>query len=569
MTRKSEALLFTAQRPRVKSSIVSFCLLVTLLVGCTKTPRKSPSSKYRLHLNINQQSLTLDPRKAADLSSVSVQYLLFDGLIHMTPYSTSAPGLAEEVTISDDGLIYTFHLRNLFWSNGDPITAFDVIQTWKDILSPSFMAPNSHLLYVIRNAEKIKLGLMPEREIGVRAVDHRTIEVHLERPTPYFLEMLSFSVFHPVNQSIAIRNNHWSESISKDFVSSGPFRLKEWRQGDHLVLEKNPYYWDANNVQLEEIYISLVSCEQTAMQMYEQGDLDFLGLPFTGIVSDSVPRLMDKGLIRTSSLPASTICCFNMHCYPFTNKNMRKAFAYALNRQEIIENVTLMNEEVGPNLLPRSFGMVSEPFFEDGDAQRAREYLEQALEELDITKENLPPLRLLHASSGIYAEVAKAMAAQWQSILGVQVQLEGYEYKIFLDKLSKRDYQLGQCIWIAQYNDPMNFFDRFRSKSSIKNYSGYYNKEYEDILLSSMAIEDSLERYKYLKKAEEILNDDMPMTAIYHWNNSYLVKDYVQNFHCSPSGGFFFHGVTIEEEFRQNQKKINKKATLRLGNSSL
>ncbi len=465
----------------------------------------------------------------------------------MTPYATKAPALAETVEISDDLLKYTFHLREAYWSDGTPITAFDFIQTWKDILNSNFPSPNAHLLFPIRNAELAKQGQISDREIGIRALDHKTIEVYLEQPTPYFLDMLSFAIFHPVNQSIAVRDSKWAEGKDGILVSNGPFRLKEWRHGYYIILEKNPYYWDASNVELEEIRISLVNSEQTALQLYEQGELDFLGLPFTGIVSDSVPNLLDRGMIKTTSLPASTICCFNMQSFPFHNKNIRKAFAYAINRQEIINNVTQLEEENGIRLLPKALGFNSQPFFEDGDIQRAQEFLEKGLKELGTTIEKLGPIKLLHASSGIYPMVAQALQTQWLKNLGILVRLEGYEYKVFLDKLTKRDYQMGQCVWIAQYLDPMNIFDRFKNRLLLKNYPGYDNPDYEKILETSMKIGDTEERFQYLKQAEALLVDDMPLTAIYHWKNAYLIKDYVQNFCFNPAGGYFFQEVSFDE----------------------
>ncbi len=542
---------------------IAFITLACVTTSCEK--KDSKPAKYRLNLNINQSHLTLDPRKGSDLSSVSIQFLLFEGLVQMTPYATRAPAVAEKLEVSEDLMKYSFTLREAYWSNGSPITAYDFVQTWKDTLNPNFLAPNAHLLYVIKNAELAKRGLVPEREIGIRALDHKTIEVYLERPTPHFLDMLSFAVFNPVNQSVVVRNTKWADSKSNDFVSNGPFRVKEWRVGDHLILEKNPYYWDKQNVELEEIYISLINCEQTALKLFEQGEIDFLGLPFTGIVSDSVPDLMDKGQIRTTPLPGSTMCCFNVNAYPFTNKNIRKAFAYAINRQEIIENVTLMNEENGLKLLPKSLGFESEPFFEDGDIERAQDYLEKGLEELGTTIEKLGSVKLLHASSGIYPKVAKALKSQWLKVLGINVKLEGYEYKIFLDKLTQRDYQMGQCVWIAQYLDPMNFFDRFRTTSGVKNYPGYYNPEYENILKKSSSIKDSQERFSYLKEAEKILMEDMPLTPIYHWNNAYLIKDYVHNFQYNLAGGFYFHHVVVNDEVKKNSLDKNKKATPRLG----
>jgi len=276
--------------------------LLLVLMGCSPKPKKE-SEKTTLHLNISRDVVTFDPRKGGDFVSSTLQFLLFEGLTKMTPYSIVSPALAEQIDVSDDHLVYTFHLRDAKWSNGAPITAFDFVQTWKDMLQPNFPCPNAHLLYPIKNAENAKRGLVSDRQIGIRAINHKLLEIHLEKPTPYFLEMISFCVFFPVHQNTALRNPQWTNSQGDEFVCNGPYKLVKHKRGNEILLEKNPHYWDAANVSLDQIKISIIDNEMTAMKLYEMNELDVLGLPFTGIPSDYVPTLMDKGMVKTSSLP--------------------------------------------------------------------------------------------------------------------------------------------------------------------------------------------------------------------------------------------------------------------------
>lgn len=528
---------------------IYYILLAFLcLPSCYKKP-SPPLEKTTLHLNITQDPLTLDPRKGSDFVSSSLQFLLYDGLTRMTPYSTVSLGIAEKIDVSDDMTKYTFYLKDTKWSNGESLTAFDFVQTWKDMLNPNFPCPNAHLLYPIKNAEKAKRGLVSERQIGLRALDHKTLEVYLEQPTPYFLELVSFCVFFPINQNLIVRNAKWSENSNDEWVGNGPYRLSKWKKGSEIILEKNPYYWNKDNVRLDAIHVSIVDNELTAFKMYEMDELDILGLPFTGIPSDSIPSLKDKGQIKTTSLPGSTMCCFNMSSFPLTNHNIRKAFAYAINRQEIVDNITQTGEELGIHLIPKIWRKHQPtPFFKDGDQEQARAFFVKGLKELGITKEELGPITLLHVATGIYPKIAQAIQNQWRTVLGVQVELTGYEYKIFLDKLIKRDYQIGQCIWIAQYNDPMNFFERFKNISNPKNYPGYDNPKFAELLDKSYFYPDPEARSKILQEAEEILTEDMPLTALYHWNTTYLQKPYVKDLQTNPIGGFFFEEISIDKK---------------------
>lgn len=527
----------------MKYHLVLLCML--LLISCEKS--KPQQEKTALNLNISQDVVTFDPRKSGDFVSSTVQFLLFEGLTKMTPYSVVTPALAETIDVSSDHLVYTFHLRDAKWSNGTPITSFDFAQTWKDMLQPNFPCPNAHLLYPIKNAENAKRGLVSDRQIGIRAIDHKTLEIHLEQPTPFFLEMLSFCVFFPINQNTALRNPKWSNLDNSDFICNGPYKIVKYKRGHEIVLEKNPHYWDSKNVSLDRIRISIIDNEMTAMKLYEIDELDILGLPFSGIPSDYVPSLMDKGLIKTSSLPASTICCFNMDAFPFSNVNIRKAFSYAINRQEIVDNLASMNNDIGINLLPNL--LLSDqpgPFFKDGDTELAKIYLQKGLKELGISREDLGSITLLHASTGNFPKIAAALQEQWRKALGVHVNLMGNEYAVFLDKLTKRNYQMAECVWIAQYHDPMNFFERFKKKQNPKNYPGYENPNYTKLLELSMLEQDTSKRFELLRQAEAIFVEDMPLTALFHWKNIYLQKPYVKNLLLYPSGSFYLQEISFD-----------------------
>lgn len=521
-----------------------FISILTLCLSCSKD-NKIKETSNAIHVNIQLDPMTLDPRKGADYTSTSLQFLLFEGLVRMTPNSISSPGIANSIEISADKMKYTFHLRDAKWSNGIPITAYDFAQTWLDMLDPLFPSPNAHLLFPIKNAEKAKKGLINPRDVGIHALNYNTLEIYLETPTPYFEELITFPVFSPVCQNHIQENNDWAEATGTDFICNGPYRIAKRQIGNEIILEKNPYYWDADSVDLEQISISIIDNEMTALNMFHNNQLDMIGLPFTGIPSDSIPELLDKGLIKTTEIPATTICCFNVNKFPFANKNIRKAFAYSINRKEIVENITQTGEAPGVKLLPET--LISdqpEPFFKDGDIETAQKYLKKGLEELDITIDDLPSLTLLHASTGIYPKVAQAIQEQWRKALGIRVQLRGFEYKVFLDKLAKKDFCISQCIWVAQYYDPMNILDRFRIKENAKNYPGFDNKEYRKIIDNSVYHSEKKQRFKELNKALNIINEEVPLTAIYHWKSPYMQKPYVKDLFVGPSG--FFHLSTIK-----------------------
>jgi oligopeptide transport system substrate-binding protein len=533
-----------------KNIYILFILMGSIFIhtSCTKKEGEKKITNA-IHVNFLQDPSTFDPRKGSDYISSTLHFLLFEGLVRMTPESISAPGIAEKIEISSDKMKYTFHLRDAKWSNGTPITAYDFSRSWLDMLDPLFPSPNAHLLFPIKNAEKAKKGLVSLKEVGINAVNYNTLEVYLETPIPYFEELISFCVFSPICQNHAQENPDWVEAEGRDFVCNGPYRIAKRKIGQEIILEKNPFYWDAASVDLEQISISIIDNEMTALNMFENNQLDIIGLPFTGIPSDSIPELRDKGLIKTTEVPASTICCFNLDKFPFSNKNIRKAFAYAINRQEIVDNITQTGEKPGMKLLPDALHESQpDPFFKDGDIETARSYLKKGLEELEISIDDLPKLTLLHASTGIYPKVAQAIQEQWRKALGIRVQLLGYEYKVFLDKLAKKDFCISQCVWVAQYFDPMNILDRFRIKENEKNYPGFYDPEYKKIVDNSIYHSQKKDRFSVLNKALDIINEEVPLTAIYHWNSPYMKKNYIQGLDQRPSGFFHLPSVKIKAD---------------------
>ncbi|MCI5051771.1 MAG: peptide ABC transporter substrate-binding protein [Simkaniaceae bacterium] len=529
---------------------LTYLLALSLfLFSCSKDERLHFTEKHQLNLNYPNEPETLDPRKGAAYVSSSMHFFLYEGLTRMTPERTATPAVAERIDISDDHLTYTFHLRDCSWSNGSPITARDFRETWLDMLSPRFPCPNAHLLYSIKNAKKAKHGEAALEEVGIYVKDRKTLVVELEMPTPYFLELVAFCVFSPVHQEIIRTNPNWADELGPDLVGNGPYIISKWKHGAEILLEKNPYYWDQENIRLEKIHFSFINSPSTALQMFEKGQLDMLGGPFTGIPEDSIPMLKESGQIETHPFTASTATFFNVSKFPFNNKNIRKAFAYAINRKDIVENITQLDETPATDTVPPILkNMRSYRYFNDGDHRKAIECFEKGLKELCVTRETLGPLVYMHASTDAYPKIAQALQEQWRKVLGVKVTLQGFEYRTFMDHLVKRDFQFSQARWVAQYNDQMNILERFQYRDNPKNYSGWENESYSQIIQDSAHYPKVHERYDCLEMAEAIVSEEMPFTVLYHWNNVYLKQPYIKDLYIHPTGGFHLYGIHFDQD---------------------
>lgn len=539
-------MLIQSEEDGMKKCLLLLLFLTCLAVGCHSSKEKS---KQVLRVNFPSDPPTLDPRKGGDPTSSTVQFMLFEGLTRMTKNSSTEPALAEKITISEDQTIYTFHLRETYWTDGHNVTAYDFETSWKKMMDPAFPCPNANLLYPIKNAKAAKEGLTSLEDMGVRALDEKTLEVTLEGPTPYFLELVSFCVFCPVPHHIVERYPQWADKVNSHLVTNGPFVLKEWKPQHKMVLEKNPDYWDKEEVQLKQIQVSFIDNEMTALQLYESDKLDFLGMPFTPIPIDSLNELKEKGVLKTKPLGATTYCSFNISRTPFNNAQIRKAFSFAIDRDAIVTHMTQLDEEVATTPIPSILKyQKTAPFFKDADHEAAKAHLTKGLQEVGMSSDTLRGLTFIYVEGDISKKVAQALQQQWYETLGVRVNLECYTLKVYLDKLMRRDYDFAFTRFVIQYNDIMNILDLYKFKENPKNYPGWENAEYSKILTKSMKISNPEQRIAFLKQAEEILIREMPLSPIYHWNQVYMEKPYLKGVHISPIGSMHLGKAYIDKD---------------------
>lgn len=526
-------------------------LTIGILMFFTTSCGDHNSSKKikELRINIHDEPHTLDPRKGGDVISSSLHFMLFDGLTSLNPDCSTSPAQAESIEISDDSLTYTFHLRDSSWSDGSPVTAYDFEKAWKDILNPSFPAVNAHLLYPIKNAESAKKGLAPLDQVGIKSQDAKTLIVELQHPTPYFLQLISFCVFFPVNSKIDQSYPDWASRADAHFIGNGPYILKTWKHNDEIVLEKNDRYWAKKDIKLDAIRISMVSDGMTALQMYENNELDMIGAPLSPIPVDALSALIKKGTLHVSPVAGTTICAFNNHRFPFTNVNIRKAFALAINRDAIIKNVTQLNELIATGPIPPVLkNHKNKEFFKDNDQTQAKEFLKKGLAELNVQPSDLNELIYCYSTSEVNHKIAQALQQQWFEVLGIKVKLENLEYRVHLDKLTHRDYIMAQTIWLAQYSDQMNILERYKFKTNPKNYAGWENERFIQLLNASALHQQSEDRMQTLEEAEQLFIDDMPVSPIFHSNYAFLLKPRVKGFSLTPIGNIYYTKLYIDKE---------------------
>ncbi len=500
--------------------------------SCQPKP-KMPDQKARI--NLVSDPRTLDPRKSRDLSERVLMNMLFEGLTREGKSGKSELALAEDVEVQESGTRYIFRLKDALWSNGDRITSNDFIYAWRTSLSPAFLSENAYQLFCIKNAEAIKKGEKPSSELGARALDEKTLQVDLERPIPYFLELLSFSVFFPVSE---VMDRQGWDLKKGSLISSGPFCLKMWKHSDFIETAKNPKYWDAKAVQLDGVHLVMVG-EDTEVRMFEKKELDWAGSPISTFPFDLVEGFLKKNLLHLHPLYGTFFFRVNVETPPFNNINIRRAFALAINRQSLVDHVTKGGYTPALRFVPECMDIEADPYFSDGDEKQAKDLFQKGLEE------EFPTVRFLYCSLQKNHAISQAVQQDWKRVLGVSVELEANERKIYFERIGRQDYQIAASSWSADYNDPISFLGIFKYKNAFTNNTLWENKEYTE-LLDASEVATGGERKKILQKCESILMQEMPIIPIYHQHMRYVKQENLKGVSISSLGNLDFKWAYLD-----------------------
>ena len=525
-------------------------LLIFLLFfsACHKKQRSLDNNRQVLRLNIHTEPPTLDTRKATDTSSISIIQMCFEGLMRRVPGASPQLALASKVKISDDHLTYTFYLRPANWSDGTPVTAHDFEASWKTSLSPDFGSGFANDLYVLKNGHNAKIGKCPVDDIGVAAKGPSKLVIHLDHPVPYFLDLVASHSFLAVPAHIAEKEKRWADNSGPLFVSNGPYRLKEWRHHNEMILVRNEEYWDQSAVRLEEINLSIIEDETTELHMFESGELDWAGSPLSTLPTDALQALADQSRLNTYPISGTYYYIFNVRIPPFDNLNMRRAFTYAINRKEIIDNITQSKQQPAVSFVPPTIWQPPPPAFEDNATLKAQEYFELALEEMGYTKETLPTITLIYNKSAAHHKIAQAIQEQWFQAFGFRVRLQNVEWKVFLDELAHGQFQIARMGGVANFQDPLTFLDQFRYQSSRTNFSGWTNHQFSSLLTEAEQTTHPVKRENLLREAEALFIDELPIAPIYYYTGTYIKKEYVKGIELSELSDADFKFAFLETQ---------------------
>ncbi len=501
---------------------------------------KPKTKMLTLRLNMRAEPKSMDPRKRGDMRSSQMRFLFFEGLIKMYPDQSMKLAQAKSYEVSEDNLTYTFHLRNTVWSNNAPVTAYDFEQSWKDILDPNFPSTNAQLFSPIKNADAAKKGLVSLNEVGIKAVDEKTLVITLERPTPYLFKLLSFCTFSPINIENDRKNPNWAHDAGPNFLCNGPYSLEKWDHENQIIAVRNPNYRKTEDLHPEKIIFNIVENDTVTLEMFEKGLIDVIGDALTDIPLEAIPRLEKTWTISREPRSSTILIHINTDKAPFNHPKIRRAFALAINRQELIGlfgkgvkksittehiNTAYQASLSATNLIPPCLKENRyRSFFKDNDVRQARILLEEGLQELGVGKQVFESVVLCYGQRAPEKNaVIQVLQQQWLKTLGVFIKLECLDFSIMLDKLFRGDYNMSFMRWDETYPDPMSILERFKYKTYGMNFSNWEHPEYIRLLDRSF-YEEADTRLQTLEQAEKILLSEMPVIPLYHADYVYMIN---------------------------------------------
>ena len=485
-----------------------------------RVERKNLPGKKESVLRLNNEFIDfeLDPRLGGVHESSAMNKLLFEGLTRLDEKGMPQLAAAQSYTLSQDHLSYVFNLRSLNWTNGSPVTAFDFEYAWKKILSPSFATRFAYLFYVIRNAQKAKEGAVPIDDVGVKALDSKTLEVHLEYPAPYFLELVAHSLFSPVCKMLDERDPAWSSYSDNRFLCNGPFMLESPRPFYKFELKKNPNFWRKKEVSLDRVVISQVNSRR-ALDMFGRGEIDWLGAPF-GVTK----QIFNDFSENLDFLPTSKVFWyyFNTKRFPLNNLKIRKAIFYSISRENIMSQLSgKLRPAFSPLPLAHS-QLLSEKQVYLEDQKIAYDLFTQGLKELAISERDFPPIELIYVDVERFYRSTLVLKEMLESSLGIRCILKPFEYSSLFQKLVSRDFMIGAMRWVAWISDPIYTLGIFKHQYEKMNFIDWESEDYKTLLNQARWETDQSRRLGLLKAAEKILVKSHAILPICYENECIL-----------------------------------------------
>lgn len=521
-------------------STLLLLLLSVIFISCV-----SSKANDDITINVGPEPKTIDPTLNSAVDGSIYIHHAFEGLATKDKEDKITPGAAENWDISEDGTKYIFYIRsNAKWSDGKPVKASDFVYAWRRAVDPLIASEYSYQLDPVKNAEKISKGDMPISSLGVKAIDDNTLEVTLESPTAYFLELTAFPTYFPVRKDVIDKNkDKWTLNPSS-YIGNGPFVMKERKIDDKIVMEKNTNYWNNSSIVPNKLVFILMQNETAQVAGIKDGSIDFANNP----PQKDLESLKNEGYLIISPYIGTYYYAINITNKVLKDPRIRKALSLAIDRNYIVEQVTKGGQTPATAWVPLGIDDVEGSFRKIGGDYYgiSKEYYGKNIEEAKtLLKEagyengNGFPVLEFKTNPGNHVELFEAIQQMWKENLGIDTTISQEEWAVFQQSRNDKNFEIARHGLIGDYNDPMTFMGVFLSYSP-QNNGGYSNTKYDSLLKKAMSTGDQNVRMKLMHEAEDILMNDMALIPIYFYTDPLLVNKELNGVIYDPLGSHKF-----------------------------
>lgn len=490
-------------------------------------------------LDTTSEPLDLNSMMVSDSLSATVLQHIMSGLARLDANDNPVEDLAESWEISDDNMTYTIHLRqDAKWTNGDPVTAKDFYFSWVTQMKPETGSPYAQYLYDnIKNGKEFYEGTVDETQLGIKVIDDYTLQIDWSRPMADGLFFLTQPAYLPVNQKAyeEIGAEQYAKEADK-IVTNGPYTLTEWVHDDNIMLEKNEEYVDAGRINIPKVKLLMIEDTNTRMNAFMAGEMDMANVYSSQIeqvkaqAGNAIEAFIDGG---------SWYFSFNMEDPQLSNVNLRKALAYSVDIQSLLDNVIADGSIAADGLVPDVIMGVDGKSYAEArgslfayDPEAAKSYLDKALQELGITAADLKLSLSVHDSTYNQNQAAY-LQQQWKEKLGLDIEIKIMPYQALSEAKESGDFQIAIDGWGPSENDAITYLELFKTGTAGNN-SRYSNPEYDALIDSVYQESDLARRQEAMIAAEKILMDDMAVGPMYFTSTSYVVSDKLEGLVRTP-----------------------------------
>lgn len=464
---------------------------------------------------------------------------LYKGLYTQTPSGIPSLAIAKNVNVSPDGLEWTFELKDFYWSSGNKGCADDFVQSYLFTLNPENNSSDMSALWIFKNAEQYSNGEVDAEELGIQAIDDSTLLLTLHSPIIYLPDLLTNSIFYPIDSKNAYYYPHWYETLDH-YSTNGAFTLDEWIDGQKIILAKNDTYYDSQFTNLDKIIFTMESNKYQEWQMYLNEDIDIVYNPLKDKINEY--SFSDNSKLKNMHDLGTCFVYFNVNKKPFNNAKVRNALSMSISREYLTDIILDNGQRPAYTITPT--GMIDTTGNEYTDAlghlfdenvEEAKILLAEGLAEEGINKDEWT-FEFLVTNTETQVNLVEAIAKMWQDNLGFNCSVEVVDPDLFVENIGSTAFDICRMGWIGDYVDPLTFLDLFTTTSQYNN-NNWSNAEYDELINSAKYSTDNYERMQKLQSAETILIREMAVMPIYYYSKSIITKPYLINIY-TPINAF-------------------------------